>query len=787
MDFIDFETYHENDLLPQPQPALSLPISSNIESLGKRFSSFNNLTRNLLKREEEGDQESNPNNQNSEESKLAQKYADLSLNLLKGSQGLVSDEKSDGDTLQELDISSTKTLSSRLSRVLNTPLSDSMIREIFTTLEPKINDIDNLVEPGVIGSVLRKQFRGSIESDLIKSQSLVLKEYQPVIKQLKVLEDRLNDLNSISTEATSRIESDFEATTGFNKEVKQLNKDKLVIDLKKNLLISFKNKFTLNEYEEYVLNDGEINEEFFVVLAKAESISDKCSILLSIDNSQLGLKIMNKINQLVNKSINRIINITNKTLSNLYSLNTKSKLETLQKCLRYLKNKLNYFNSIINTFTESRSKVIVDEFFSQVNGNLDKINSYDRRDSSSRASISSDSSGRPIYLSAHDPIRFIGDLLAYVHSVIVNERELISNIFILEYSDESEREEFQKVSNDVASKTLKALSRPLKSRIDQIISSETKLATLFQIFNLLDLYQLMFTKQLKDSDSNLVRTISDLIKLSQEKIMNILKNRLATIRSSNLAQLDLNIDLQPPEWIIEFYFDLLPVIDQITTPTILNLSKEDNDKFLKLIVDEPISIFNEHVQNNVAKSFNKRDQLILKQNFLDVVLFKIMPLSLLSDKTLEINDAISSLTQELTNYQLITLLDEAKLTDYYNVINMICPFEDEFFDLAIYEPITENKLFNKEYLREVNITIQEFLPTALLDIQKSLLKVNSPLTVNDITTNSSIEFTKFYLKFDLICKEYLKEQLFTWSDIEVATLLGVENTYLDLKKLILLE
>lgn len=59
----------------------------------------------------------------------------------------------------------------------------------------------------------------------------------------------------------------------------------------------------------------------------------------------------------------------------------------------------------------------------------------------------------------------------------------------------------------------------------------------------------------------------------------IISNRLATIKNKNLTKLDLNLDLQPPEWIIEFYSDILPIVDQITTETILNLSPEENESF----------------------------------------------------------------------------------------------------------------------------------------------------------------------------------------------------------------
>eukprot|EP00952_Eustigmatos_sp_NYUAD-ZCMA_P009620 39676-Eustigmatos_ZCMA.PRE.1 len=36
---------------------------------------------------------------------------------------------------------------------------------------------------------------------------------------------------------------------------------------------------------------------------------------------------------------------------------------------------------------------------------------------------------RPIEMQAHDPVRYVGDMLAWVHQTIASERELLANIF----------------------------------------------------------------------------------------------------------------------------------------------------------------------------------------------------------------------------------------------------------------------------------------------------------------------------------------------------------------------
>ena len=424
MDFIDFDTFtkdasgSDNDVFPQPQPPLSLPIASNLDQFSKKLSNLV-LPGNILNNDN-----TKPSNEISEVDNVMEKYAKMSIDLIKRETGDVQLENEEDSKESSVRTS----LSTRLSRVLNDSLSDATIREIFSNLQERFDKESNgyvvdLIELGIVGSMSRKKFKGRIESELIRNQLNILKQYQPIVKQLKQIEVKLNKLNELSVQTNDKINKNFDFSNKLNLEIKDLNDNKRLIGLKKNLLISFKEKFTLNEYEEFVLNSGDLNNEFFTTLARAERINENCSILLSLDNPQLGLKIIAKSNQMINRSIDRIVSYTNKTLGNMYSLSSKSRLATLHQCFKYLQNKLNYFNSIVNTFSESRSKVLVDEFNRQVQGDFE-VNGQGRS-----SSISSDS--RPIYMSAHDPVRFVGDLLAYVHSVSVNESETITSIFTI--------------------------------------------------------------------------------------------------------------------------------------------------------------------------------------------------------------------------------------------------------------------------------------------------------------------------------------------------------------------
>lgn len=748
MDFVGFESFSENDPLPSPQPSLSLPLKSNIENLGLKLSNFNNL-RNLLK------QSSSTTTNEDAGVRLAEKYAYLSLQLLGDSEDTLPSPEPVSE--ENEDAARTSTFSKRLSRALNPTLSDLSTRELFTRLEGKITDIDLMVDAGVTGSIARKNLRGEIESDLIKSHTAILADYAKPIKSLRYLGERVASLDQQVAETNDMIAKDHQLTTSISDEVNELTQSKLAVNLKKSLLVSFREQFTLNEYDDFVLHSNDIVPDFFAALLKAEAINERCLILLALDNPELGHKVMAKNNELITRAIDKILTFCNRSLSNFYLLNNRARAEQLHLCLRYLLGKPDHLNKVIDSFVSSRSNALVEEFNLQASGH--GVDDYSH----------SISDSRPVFYSSHDPVRFIADLLAFVHSLVVNESETVENLF-------GNGLEFSATANDMVVRILTSLASPIRSQIDQLISVQSKLSTLNLIFGHLDLYTLMFQKL--PNASGVTDAINETIKLTQDRIFTVLTNRLATVRNSNLAQIDLSADLQPPEWIIDFYGDLLPVLDSVTTETVFNMPEENNKKFLHLIVDEPISIFNEHL-SLVSKTFGKRDTFIFQLNFLDLVLTKIMPLSILSDKVLAINHSVNDYSTELKEVQLQTLLENCELTDFYNVVNMICPIDAEMLDPSIYQAITENKLFTKENLIATNETIQLALPSALMDIQLALMKLNSPIIVSDIITASSLQLAHFYKLFSLIIEMYLGEPLFTWTDLEVATLLGVENVYLE--------
>lgn len=87
----------------------------------------------------------------------------------------------------------------------------------------------------------------------------------------------------------------------------------------------------------------------------------------------------------------------------------------IRRALRVLAERPTLFQSCLDCFSEARQKILLQSFFDALTGSESEIAS----------GIS-----KPIELYAHDPLRYIGDMLAWLHSATVSEQEALEVLFV---------------------------------------------------------------------------------------------------------------------------------------------------------------------------------------------------------------------------------------------------------------------------------------------------------------------------------------------------------------------
>ena len=104
---------------------------------------------------------------------------------------------------------------------------------------------------------------------------------------------------------------------------------------------------------------------------------------------------------------------------------------------------------------------------------------------------------RPIDMYAHDPLRYIGDILAWVHQSSASEKEMIESLFgnsTLNVDSEEIFKDLPDFDLDTVSvssllqRHFEGICRPLKTRIDHLLESQSSPILLYRMANLIQFY-----------------------------------------------------------------------------------------------------------------------------------------------------------------------------------------------------------------------------------------------------------------------------------------------------------
>ena len=148
--------------------------------------------------------------------------------------------------------------------------------------------------------------------------------------------------------------------------------------------------------------------------------------------------------------------------------------DNLAKALHHLQEKEAYFNHVIEEFISSRRQYIVRQFIDALTVG------------------GPGGTPRPIEMHAHEPTRYVGDMLAWLHQICPGEAENIAHLLKLAHKTDK-----VEMSVRILSGITEGVCRPLKSRIEQILVSESSAIILYKLTNLLRFYETTISEVLR--------------------------------------------------------------------------------------------------------------------------------------------------------------------------------------------------------------------------------------------------------------------------------------------------
>ncbi|KAI0373041.1 oligomeric complex COG6 [Pilatotrama ljubarskyi] len=406
--------------------------------------------------------------------------------------------------------------------------------------EPEVNGArpTGLVAPagvqenvaGDIAARARKNLRRDVESKLAESSKQFLRAFGEVDKHLDTLQEHIGLMRVRCDEAQSQLHETNEACKSLLDRAGSLREERCVLPrrvaLRQSIISLFLSRFTLSQSEKDAIasRDVPIGPTFFAAMDKAARIQADCRVLLTAsltlppppgpgpgaDEGEDG-------DDRATKAGRDILAATAAQLEQAYDkifrwccfefrqMGRDASLDvspTMREAVKRLRDRPELLMEALTYMSQTRQATLLSAFMDALTrggpGGLP----------------------RPIELHAHDPLRYVGDMLAWVHQAIAAEREFLESLFGVRDARRmvgsvrafgaSEEENWIAELMDGA---VRGLCGPLKVRVQQTVRSQESSITSYKIANLLQFYTVTMQRTIGKA-ALLSKTLEELTELA---------------------------------------------------------------------------------------------------------------------------------------------------------------------------------------------------------------------------------------------------------------------------------
>lgn len=514
-------------------------------------------------------------------------------------------------------------------------------------------------------------------------------------------------------------------------EATALMSQKKQVETKQHILNAFNSHFIISEDESTVLTSTAepVNEEFFQTLTRVKKIHHDCQVLLGTEDQRLGLEVLEQSSKQLNAAFQKLYRWIQREFKTL-DLENPQINASVRRSLRVLAERPTLFQSCLDFFAEAREHILSDSFHAALTGST-----------SDTVNIAT----KPIEFHAHDPLRYVGDMLAWAHSATVSEREALEVLFISEgdeikrsiqaglesepwLRDEDDEEVFdgKQALNQLVSRDLTGVARLLRQRTEQVIQSHDDATLAYKIANLIGFYKNTFVKLL-GGDSEVLEVFSNLEGSAMRQFRGSMRDHVAAVQGEiSVAP----ADLSPPDFLDEA-LQMLKVLAKSYDTSIATV--DDQGKGFQSVLAETLDPFLSGCEN-LYKSLPQPDGDIFAINCLLAAKSVLSGYPFANDRAKEMDDTISEHTARLVEYQHQYFTYTSGLSSLLEALGDISDTTESL------KAIPSLEAFKPEALIAAGQELDEFLPSALIDAAENIKRLRSRKMVQDITEEAAGRF-----------------------------------------------
>nr|CAG4650862.1 EOG090X03SX [Simocephalus serrulatus] len=310
----------------------------------------------------------------------------------------------------------------------------------------------------------RRNLRGEIEGrslainqDIFKSFHQVKEALDDVHSQVMFMDQSCKGMSAKLSAVKTRTHRLMSQMTSFQTASNQLSLEHHVAT---KMIEAF--QLTPSEVAELQSFDRPITPEFFTALRKSKQIHQQCKLILQSGHQPTAFEIIEQMASIQEIALERLYRWTQHQCRNIDSPDSNV---LLPQAVSYLQDRPVLLRYVVDEYCTVRRGLIARSF-------LDALTIGGPH-----------GTPRPIELHAHDPARYVGDMLAWLHQMTPTEKENAQAL--LKGCDKSDVSELVK---SALSNITEGVCRPLRLRLEQVISPDIGPAVLHTLSGLIRFY-----------------------------------------------------------------------------------------------------------------------------------------------------------------------------------------------------------------------------------------------------------------------------------------------------------
>lgn len=516
-------------------------------------------------------------------------------------------------------------------------------------------------------------------------------------------------------------------------EASTLLEQKRNLETKKQLLNAFNKHFVISDDDlELLISTSEpVNEHFFEVLTRVKQIHTDCQILLGNEHQRLGLQLMEQQSKNLNGAYQKLYKWIQREFESL-NLENPQINTIIRRALRALAERPTLFQSCLDFFAEAREYVLNDAFYLALTGSS---TDHERNPPT-----------KPIELYAHDSLRYVGDMLAWVHSTTVSEREALESLFISEGDEiakgiragrksepwsaiDSEVFDGQKALCALVNRELAGVGKTLSQKIEQVIQNLEDPVLVFKIANLLNFYRITFTKLLGEN-SSILDLLSSLEGVALSQFEALVKDHVALFQAE-LDEPPKNLEI--PDFFDEALIQLKALLKSHESSLYSASSRED--EFQPILA----SAFTPYIESceTLASKIDIPASSIFLANCLLAAKQVLLPYhDFVKSQLSKLDLSLETHTSILVSHQHAFFLHTSGL---HPLVAALAPFSSPEPYTSLLS-ISSLDVFQPESLTTASQKLDDFLPTALMDATENLKFLSNVKLAAEITGRAAERF-----------------------------------------------